>query len=171
MKNILFIIVLLVFSCKNEAEQKKETATTETTYYFIRHAEKDKSDPTNKNPSLTKEGKLRAQNWANYFKTINLDAVYSTNYIRTMQTATPTAKEKQLDIKNYEPKQEYYQAFKAQNKGKNVLVVGHSNTTPQFVNAVINQNVYKDIDETENNNLFIVTINKDKLTHKKTKVN
>ena len=43
-------------------------------------------------------------------------------------------------------------------KGKTVLVVGHSNTTPAFVNAVIKQKKYQDIDDNNNGNIYIVTI-------------
>jgi 2,3-bisphosphoglycerate-dependent phosphoglycerate mutase len=39
-----------------------------------------------------------------------------------------------------------------------VLVVGHSNTTPDFVNKVLNLKKYDDIDDLNNANLYIVTI-------------
>jgi len=42
--------------------------------------------------------------------------------------------------------------------GKTVLVVGHSNTTPQFVNKIIGKEEYIDIDDLNNSNLYIVTI-------------
>ena len=36
---------------------------TTTTYYLIRHAEKELSNPENKNPHLTQQGIERANNW------------------------------------------------------------------------------------------------------------
>ena len=41
--------------------------------------------------------------------------------------------------------------------GKTVLVVGHSNTTPQFVNAILGVDRYSDIQDNNNANLYIVT--------------
>ena len=83
---MLFVFTFsLLLSCTSEKT---------TTYYLIRHAEKDRTDIANSNPNLNFEGEKRAQNWANYFKEINLDAIYSTKYNRTIQTATPTSQEK-----------------------------------------------------------------------------
>ncbi len=38
------------------------------------------------------------------------------------------------------------------------MIVGHSNTTPNFVNQIINQKKYADIEDTTFGNLYIVTI-------------
>ena len=91
-KNILLVFsLLLVFNCfAQKAEASKESETPEVTvYYLIRHAEKDRSDKKNKNPELTKQGNNRAAYWASVFKEVPFDAVYSTDYNRTIQTATP----------------------------------------------------------------------------------
>jgi hypothetical protein len=45
------------------------------------------------------------------------------------------------------------------------LVVGHSNTISDFVNKLINQNVYAAIEDTTFGNLYIVTLNGDLVTH------
>ena len=53
-----YLIVVLLFSMTFTAfSQQKE----KTTYYLIRHAEKDRSDTTDKNPELNKTGKERAK--------------------------------------------------------------------------------------------------------------
>lgn len=162
MKKILLLVVLVsLISCSQE-----ET----TTYYLIRHAEKDRTDATNRNPNLTDKGLERAKKWANYFKDINLDAVYATNYHRTMQTATPTAKSKKLEIQNYDPEKMYDAVFKGATKGKTVFVVGHSNTTPVFVNKIIGENKYQNMDDKDNASLFIVTITGDKKSTRIVKV-
>ena len=88
---------------------------------------------------MNKKGLERAKRWAEYFKNIDLDAVYSTNYKRTMQTATPTAESKKLEIKIYSPRRMYDSIFQKETKGKSVLVVGHSNTTPFFVNEILGE--------------------------------
>lgn len=132
-----------------------------TIYYFIRHAEKDRSDTTNKNPNLTEQGKQRAQDWATILKDVELDAVYSTNYNRTVQTATPTAQNQELEVEIYDPRILYSEDFKKATRGKSVLVVGHSNTTPAFVNTVLKEKKYENIDDRNNGNLYIITILED----------
>ena len=163
MKKLLLIILLFFcFGCENTSEEKTNT----TTYYLIRHAEKDKSDPSNKNPKLIEKGLKRAKNWSNYFKKVDFDAVYSTNYKRTMETALPTATRQDLEITPYNPKTLDIKTFLEETKNQTVLIVGHSNTTPAFVNKIIGEEKYQAIDETINSKLFMVTINKEKTTSK-----
>lgn len=153
MKKIFFLLLISLSTVKIHAQDKDVT-----TYYLIRHAEKVRVDPSNKNPHLTEKGQSRAQNWSTVFKNITFDLVYSTNYNRTIQTATPTANENNLEIQLYNPKVLFDNDFQLKTKGKTVLVVGHSNTTPQFVNKIIEEEKYVDIDDSNNSNLYIVTI-------------
>jgi len=150
---LLFIILMSLTSIK--AQEKKNEITT---YYLIRHAEKNRTENTNKNPNLTEKGIKRAKNWSVVFKNIPFDIIYSTNYNRTKQTAEPTAKSKNLKIQYYNPRDLYNEKFKSKTTGKTVLVVGHSNTTPQLVNKIIGNEKYTDIDDLNNSNLYIVTI-------------
>jgi 2,3-bisphosphoglycerate-dependent phosphoglycerate mutase len=141
-----------------------------TTYYLIRHSEKDRTDSSNKNPNLSEKGQKRAANWAEYFKDIAFDAVYSTKYNRTIQTATPTAKLNKLEIKQYDGKKMFDVQFEKETKGKIVLVVGHSNTTPFFANKILKQDKFKEIDDNNNSNLYIVTVTKDSKNGKVLKI-
>lgn len=143
---------------------KKEDTQSITTLYFIRHAEKDRSDTNNKNPHLTKIGKQRAEKWSEVLKNISFDKVYSTNYYRTIETATPTAKINGLKISYYDPKSLNIKGFLNENEGKNVLVVGHSNTTPAFVNSILNNKRYQDIEDSNNANLYVINVFKDTIT-------
>ena len=43
-------------------------------------------------------------------------------------------------------------------KGKTILVVGHSNTIPTFTNRISNKNIYNDIEDNNNSNLYVVNI-------------
>lgn len=131
-----------------------------TTYYLIRHAEKDLSDMSNKNPHLNETGMQRAQNWAKILKNIPFDAIYSTNYHRTLETAEPIAKVLNLDITLYSPNDLKLKQFMLETNGKTVLIVGHSNTTPTLSNALIKEMKYKQIPETTYGNLYIVNLNK-----------
>ena len=126
-----------------------------TTYYFIRHAEKvDNSQ----NPDLSETGLKRAALWNILFSEVDFDEIYSTDYKRTIQTASPTATAKNIQIKLYNPKTINLDSFKKEKLGKKVLIVGHSNTTPKFVNQMINQNLFTDIEDETFGNLYIVTI-------------
>ena len=158
----LFVFTFSLFSACNSDES--------TTYYLIRHAEKDRTDETNKNPNLNEKGLERSEKWASYFKNIDLDAVYSTSYNRTIQTAKPISDSKKLEIKKYDPSKMYDAIFQTATKGKTVLVVGHSNTTPAFVNKILGENKYEDINDNDNSSLYIVTIAGDKKTSRIEKV-
>lgn len=91
-------------------------------------------------------------------KNMEFDAVYSTDYNRTKQTAQPTAEKNELELTIYDPRNLDGKAFLEANKGKTVLIVGHSNTTPAFVNSVIGKEKYQGIDDNNNANLYIVTV-------------
>ena len=168
---LLLAVLTLVAACKESGKINLAEKENTSVYYFIRHAEKDRSDSTNKNPSLTIQGLERANKWALFFKDKNIAAVYSTNYKRTQQTALPIAKEQNIEIINYTTKELISEKFIANNKGKNIVIVGHSNTTPELVNSLLGEKKYEDIADSENNNVFIVTLKKNKTTAKREKVN
>jgi 2,3-bisphosphoglycerate-dependent phosphoglycerate mutase len=153
---LLFIFTFgLLSACKSDKT---------TTYYLIRHAEKDRTDTKNRNPNLNKKGQERAKKWANYFKNIDLEAVYSTKYNRTMQTAKRSADSKGLEIQNYDPKKMYDAVFQKETKGKIVLIVGHSNTTPVFVNKILGEEKYENMNDTDNASVYIVMVTGNKKT-------
>lgn len=154
-KNILLIVSLfLVMNCFSQETKESEA----TVYYLIRHAEKDRSDTTNKNPHLTKVGQQRAENWAKMFKNVAFDAIYSTDYNRTQQTAAPTAKANELKVISYHPYKLDFDNFLKETKGKTVLIVGHSNTTPHFANKLLKKELFQEIADDNNGNLYIITI-------------
>ena len=149
-------ILAFIISCITLNFYAQESSPS--TYYFIRHAEKDRSDKTNKNPELTEKGNNRAKNWSIVFENVDFDLIYSTKYNRTIQTAEPTATRQNIEIQYYSPSQLNDEDFKLKTNGKTVLVVGHSNTTPQFVNDILGDLKYSDIDDKNNANLYVLTI-------------
>mgnify|MGYP000303640603 FL=1 len=161
MKKYLLLIVFAFSTIASFAQEKEEEVTT---YYLIRHAEKNRTDASNKDPHLTYKGTKRADKWAAVLATANIDMVYTTNYNRTKETAQPTASKYGLRMYVYSPRKMYDQGFKFNTKGKNVLVVGHSNTTPFFANKILGKNVYKQIEDDNNSNLYIVTVSKNGAT-------
>ena len=151
MKQIALLISLFLgFQVLAYGKQKHST------YFFIRHAEKVISE--NPDPILHPDGEKRALKWAEVFKDIPLDAVYSTDYIRTLETAKPTAEDHNIELILYHPTKIDVRAFKKKTKGEKVLIVGHSNTIPDFVNKLIGKEKYGLIDENINGNLYIVDV-------------
>ena len=159
MKNYLILLLALAFNLQSCAQETKTDLPTETTtFYFIRHAEKDRTNMDDRDPKLKEEGLLRAAKWSLVLQHVKFDAVYSTDYNRTKQTAQPTAEKNGLELTMYDPSNLDGKAFLETNKGKTVLVVGHSNTTPAFVNAVLGEQKHQDMADDNNANLYIVTV-------------
>ena len=157
---LLLVLLVVIVSCgQNNAKKTNPESTTEiTSYYLIRHAEKDRSDPTNKDPNLTEAGRVRAKNWAKYFDSIPLDRIYSTRFHRTRQTVAYIATNQNLPAQQYDPNQLYTEDFQILTRGQKVLIVGHSNTTPMFVNAILGEKKYPWMDDGDNASLYIVTM-------------
>jgi predicted enzyme related to lactoylglutathione lyase/broad specificity phosphatase PhoE len=127
-----------------------------TTVYLVRHAEKKTN--SGKDPALTDQGEFRANFLANMFDKVQIDAVYSTDTIRTRDTAEPTAKSQGREVRIYDARNVDYAGFLENNHGTTVLVVGHSNTIPGFVNGLLGKQKYTELDESEYDNLFVVDI-------------
>lgn len=132
----------------------------DTSIYLVRHAEKMIIEGEN-NPELTQIGLFRAQNIAKLLSSVGVTQIFSTDYKRTMQTAQPLADYQSIEIQQYDPKN--LEAFAEQLKQINgvVLVVGHSNTTPQLTRLLSNQEV-NDMTEEEYDNVYQVIITEEK---------
>jgi broad specificity phosphatase PhoE len=157
--SIIFgICLLMLFSCKEEpVEPVGEITPVISTYYLIRHAEKDRSNPDNPDPELNQKGMGRAMHWAEILEEVSLDAIYSTDYERTRMTAAPVSIKQDISVTYYDPANLDISAFRSETLGKNVLVVGHSNTTPDLVNRLIGEDRFPQMDDDDNGGLFIVT--------------
>lgn len=160
------VFSVTLFSCRKEQVVKTETITivntelvsdTATTFILIRHAE---TVGAGSNPGLSVGGQDRANELVTVLGNISLEAIFSTNYNRTTETASPVAIDQSLPVEIYNPSQ--LEAFVDTNipiyKGKAILVVGHSNTTPDLLNILIGSNEYSTIAESEYDNMYIVTV-------------
>ena len=142
-----------------------------STFYLIRHAEKIRTNKSDRDPALNKKGIIRAMNWKEYFIDKEISKIYSTNYKRTLETVKPLQEEIGLSAILYSPSSIDYMDFIASNKGEVILIVGHSNTIPNFVNELINDQVYAQIDDFNNSNLYIVNMCDSNISHRLIKVN
>lgn len=107
---------------------------------LARHAEKSGSSDT---ASLTAKGLQRASDLARVLKGTRLDAIISTQYTRTLQTAAPAAKQAALDVTVIEGgmgvranADAVAHAIDSLPSGSAVLVVGHSNTLTPIIRAM-----------------------------------
>lgn len=158
-QRLIFVFFLMgIMGCKNDVVPSEATNPAVSTFYFIRHAEKDRTNPEDIDPELDQKGLGRAMHWAEILRDVPLNAIYSTDFERTTMTAEPAAVKQDLTIQYYSPDDLNLEQFKADNLGKNVLVVGHSNTTPEFVNKMIGEDKYPALDDYDNGNLFIVQV-------------
>ena len=129
-----------------------------TNVYLIRHAEKVRNNKNEKDPLLNENGILRAQKWSEIFEKIEINKILSTDTKRTISTVIPTSEEKKLKIELYRPEEITYKSFLEKNKGKKVLIVGHSNTIPETTNILIKNKFYDQIEDNNNSNLYFVNI-------------
>ena len=149
MKKIILLLALL--SCI------ELLATAPYSVYLIRHTEKDLTHQDTKNPPLTACGVKRAQSLVTLFKDIDLTAVYSTNYIRTIASATPTAESKGLTISVYDPYNLNAMLSTAQQLKSDILIVGHNSTTNVLAGKLAGIEL-PIIPETEYDRLYQVTV-------------
>ena len=153
----MIIVILILGSITMACAQSNDEMYT---IYLVRHAEKEVSSDDPKDPNLTDCGQQRSQSIAEFLGKINLDMVYSTNYKRTMQTAEPTATQKNLEISQYNPRDLGAFATTLKELKQDVLVIGHSNTTPVLAGLLIGEDI-PPIDETVYNQIYQVVISKE----------
>lgn len=123
-----------------------------TNIYLVRHAEKlDNSVGS----ALTEQGGRRAMALRDTLLTKNIDSIYATPYNRTQLTAKPLADALKKDIISYQPDAKFSARLKKL-KGKNVLVVGHSNTIPEIIRHITTKAIR--IDDYDFDNLYIIRI-------------
>ncbi|MEX0996548.1 MAG: phosphoglycerate mutase family protein [Flavobacteriaceae bacterium] len=159
-KLILLLSVILFIACaENKSVEISESKSPKKTtiYYLIRHAEKDRTNPDDEDPNLDEDGLKRAENWASIFSEIELDAIYSSDFKRTQQTAKPTAESVNYPVNSYDPHKVYETNFFEITEGLQVLVVGHSNTVPELANFLLKEERYENIPDSVDGRLYIVT--------------
>lgn len=149
------LILIGLFPGKNNLNGVRMEDKT-TTFIILRHAEKDGTD---KDPNLSADGLARADELRKTLGNVAVNAIYSTGYKRTKQTVTPLANEKGIAITEYQAKKPYAELVNeilAENRGKTVVLVGHSNTVPEILKVLSNNTFNVSISESQFDNLFIV---------------
>jgi len=159
MKNLFLLALTVLISHAAVTAQTNETLTT---FILVRHAEKATSQNAmtkDSDPKLSEEGLKRADRLAELFSMTSIGAIYSTPYERTRGTIAPLAKAKSLEVQSYEPgKNEAIDKIWNENKGKTVVICGHSNTIPKIANYLAGTSEFKDFSDSDYGNIIIVTI-------------
>lgn len=138
------------------------TQAQTTTIILLRHAEKDTTQQSvmmKADPPLTIVGEQQAKRLVTILHAYQPDIIYSTNFLRTKATVVPLAAKFHKEMQIYDAKDlaKFATELEAQ-KGKTIVVSGHSNTTPALVNLLIKQNKYQDLPDSVYNKFWIVTI-------------
>jgi 2,3-bisphosphoglycerate-dependent phosphoglycerate mutase len=128
-----------------------------TTVIVVRHAEK--SSTPRDNPPLTEQGQARAAALARILRSAGVTAIYSSPFLRTLQTVQPLARQLGLSIDQVDAKEIKGLVDKVlkDHSGQVVVISGHSNTVPLIVEA-LGAGTIPPISDTEYDNLYIVTV-------------
>jgi broad specificity phosphatase PhoE len=128
MKRLALVLWVMTFSVTAMCQSSGKI-------FAVRHAEKQSDEA---DTPLSNLGQARADCLAQTLKDVHISSIFTTQYIRTKQTAAPTAhetniKETVIDAKT---NPELVKAAKQASQAGNVLIVGHSNTIPAILAAL-----------------------------------
>lgn len=127
-----------------------------TTVILVRHAEKASQEDAS---PLTAAGTERAKELARVLTGVKIDAIYTTQFRRVQDTATPVAQALGITplVRNTGATYaaDLAKEIREQHRGQTVLVVGHSNTTVAVMKAFA-ADVAK-IEESEYDNFYVLT--------------
>ena len=151
--SIAFALLVAVLSAAPAAAQP--------TIFLVRHAERADTAPGTSptmaaDPDLSDAGRARADSLATALKDAKITAIYATEFKRTQQTAAPLAKALGLTVTIVTSKNAPELIERLKKSKGNVLVVGHSNTVPEIINA-LGVTTPVTIGDNEFDNLFLVT--------------
>ena len=144
------------------ATPARPVAETSTTIILARHGEKA-AEPAN-DPMLSPAGEARAIALFEAVRGAGISAIYSTGYKRTQSTARPASEQLQIPVTTFDANPSdpnygrlYAAELLAKQKGKVVLVVGHSNTIPLILRGLGIADAPA-IADPEYDNLYVVTV-------------
>lgn len=149
-------LILFIFLLGQQTIHAQKTLKV----YVVRHAEKLTIDPKDKDPDLSTEGKDRAEALAKTLKGEKIDSIFATNYKRTKLTGFPLADKIGFSVKTYDPNQikTLAAAWKKNAQGKRLLIVGHSNTVLEIIEAFGGTRPIKELSDEDYDYLFELTI-------------
>jgi broad specificity phosphatase PhoE len=149
----LLILALIAFAYSHTSLAQDQL----TTFVLVRHAEK--ANDGTRDPGLTAEGEARAERLKELFKNADISAIYSTPYKRTRATVAPLSASTSIELSEYNPRgTAFLTEIMKNHKGGTIIISGHSNTTPFVANALLGNDTFAQLDESEYSKIFVVTI-------------
>lgn len=159
----LVLLFITIIGCSSErpvasgSTAEKLPNTIATTVYVVRHAEKE-TDPTLKDPPLSPIGEQRALTLRDTLGSRNIEALYVTNTVRSRATAAPLATALQRTPQIYDKPADLAARILQEQKGKTVLIVGHSNTVLPLVAALGATSEITTVEDGEYDYLFEIKV-------------
>jgi broad specificity phosphatase PhoE len=128
-----------------------------TTVILTRHAEKAVAPQDD--PPLSAIGKERADLLVKMLEKSGINAIYSSQYIRNRLTAEPLSKKLGIPVETVDAgsTNKLVASILTKHAGGTVLVVCHSDTLPEIVQA-LGGGTIPEIDDMDYNNLYIVNV-------------
>ena len=123
--------------------------------YLVRHSER--AEDGTGDPPISEAGWARSRLIAQMLDDAGVTRVHSTDFRRTRSTGQPTAEAEGIEIESYDPRDLPGFAARLKTMPGRHLVLGHSNTTPQLVEA-LGGKPGTAIEEMEYDRFYIVTI-------------
>jgi phosphohistidine phosphatase SixA len=160
-----FVLILLMVLLGQQSVNAQKTLKV----WVVRHAEKLTDNPKERDPELSPIGLARAEVLKKYLGGQQIDSIFSTNYKRTKSTGFPLADKIGINIKTYTPdgQKALVKQLLANASGKKVLIIGHSNTVLEIVEAFGGVKPIKElIEESDYDYIFALTIKGDKVSVK-----
>lgn len=144
-----FLLTLLLLSCSQKEDH--------TTLIWVRHAEKDTLD-LSPNPGLTAEGKMRAKNLRSALDSLNISAVFSTEFDRNIQTVMPLAADQGLDIRLYKRDSwpSLLDTLPSYFRDETILICGHGDQILNMIAYLGAPTERKHLDKNEYDKIFIL---------------
>ena len=119
------------------------SAAAQRAVFVVRHAEKQ-SESNEPGVPLSEAGRARANRLAALLKNAGVTAIYSTDFVRTLETAEPLARALKITVRKYSATgadgnpdlKPLVARLKAEHPHDTIFVVGHSNTVPPLLKAL-----------------------------------
>jgi phosphohistidine phosphatase SixA len=168
--NVLLLLIFLIPGYESFCQEIESKAAPKQTIYIVRHGEKSSGN----DPVLSEAGLKRAGDLYRFLKDVNIDKIYSTPYKRTMMTGDSLRIYNKIDTLLYKADVSgdgFIETVKRNfKKADNILVIGHSNTIAALLRKIgAADNSFKDLEDNEYNNIYIVHIDDSKITLEKKK--
>jgi phosphohistidine phosphatase SixA len=127
------------------------------TVLLVRHADID-LPPQTTNPPLNAAGRHRAEDLARSAEGSGVSAIFTSTFLRTVETVGPLAARLSLVAPPVPPPAVLAQQVRAGALGATIVVAGHSNTVPEMISALGVPGPVPVIGERDFDNLFVVTV-------------